>query len=116
MTDTLTAPAVQLDETEAAQLEGLAPMPQDLISKRQERLALKEQRDAIQARMDEIRDEFGARLEAEGLQGFVLNGKVHARRSVVQTRRVDSKKLKEKHPQIWRAFSILTESVRIVVD
>jgi len=116
MTTTITAPGITLNEAEAAAAEGIAAMPADLVALRNEKIQLDEQISALEARKKEIRDIFGARLESMGLQGFSLNGKVHARRSEVHTTRLDSGKLKEKHPKIWAAFAKVTDSVRVVID
>lgn len=116
MTTTATAPAVSLEETDALTLEALAPMPQDLIALREEKIAIQERIDALETRKKEIRDIFGQRLLDDGLQGYLLHGKVHARRTVVRSPRLDSKALKDKHPRIYAAFVKITESVRIVVD
>ena len=107
------APAVTLDETEAAAAEALAPMPADLVALRERKLKLAEQRDLLNEQIDEIKGIFATRLVEDGLQGYVLAGKVHARRSLVRTSRLDSKKLKEKHPRIFAAFQTVTETVRI---
>lgn len=111
-----TAPPVPLNETEAAQLEGLAPMPSDLVTLRNRKLELDEQASAIKVEIDAIKATFDQRLQAEGVQGFVLNGKVHGRRSEVTTARVDAALLKEKHPRIYKAFLKVTKSVRITIN
>ena len=116
MTATITAPAVPLSEQEAAAAEGLVEMPVDLVALRNRKLALDEQKDAIIAEIDQIKATFDQRMAAYGVQGFVLNGKVHARRSEVKTSRVDTKKLKEAHPRIFAAFLKVTESVRITIN
>lgn len=116
MTATTTAPPVQLDEAEAAALEGIAPMPLDLIALREKKLRLSEERDALNAQIDEIKATFAERLEAYGVQGFELNGKVHARKSLVRTPRLDTKKFKAAHPKIWAAFTVVTTSVRVTIN
>jgi hypothetical protein len=113
---TLTAPAITLDEQDAAQDEALAPMPADVIALRERKLALQAQIDLLQEEIGVIKDTVGKKLEDAGLQGYVLGGKVHARRSEVITNRLDSQRLKEKHPQIWRAFIKPTHSVRVVIN
>ena len=116
MTATITAPGVTLDEQEAASLEGVTQMPLDLIALRNRKLALDEQKDAIIAEIDKIKETFALRMVAYGVQGFELNGKIHARRSEVKTTRIDSKKFKAAHPRLWAAFSTVTESVRITIN
>lgn len=106
-------PRTSTIEQEAALLEGLAEMPADLVSLRRRRLALKERKDKIQQEMDDIRDTFAERLEAEGLQGYMLSGKVKARRSEVTTHRADTNILKTKYPKIWAAVMKTTKSVRV---
>lgn len=103
-------------EVEAALDEGLAEMPADLIPLRNEKLALDEQIDLLTARKKEITDAFGERLKTDGLQGFMLYGKVHARRSEVTNSRVDSKKLKTEMPHVFAKFLKVTKSVRITVN
>ena len=103
-------------EVEAALLEGLAEMPADLIPLRNEFLANKEAADALKARQDEIKSTFADKLVEEGLQGFLLHGKVHARRSEVTNTRIDSNALKEKLPHIWQQFVKTTKSVRVTVN
>lgn len=103
-------------EQTAALEEGLAEMPAELIEKREEFLVLKEQRDEINDQMSKIKDAFGDALKDQGLQGFLLHGKVHARRSEVITNRVDSGELKAKMPHIWKRFLKVSKSVRITVN
>jgi len=116
MTATTTAPAITLDEQEAAALEGTVAMPSDLVILRNKKLELQAERDRINADIDEIKAEFDRRMKIDGVQGYVLDGKVHARRSEVHTTRVDSARLKEKHPKIYAAFLKVTESVRITIN
>lgn len=116
MTTTLTAPAVTLDETEAAEAEGIATMPSDLVALRERKLVLDAQKAVIEEELTAIRDTFGKRLLEAGLQGYTFGGKVHARRSEVLTNRIDTEKLKAKHPQIYRAFLKATTSVRVVIN
>lgn len=104
-----------VDETAAA-LEGLAVMPAHLIPLRDEFLSLKDQLDKLEARKNEIRDIFGEELKAGGFQGFLLYGKVHARRSPVTNTTVDGKKLKDKMPHIWKEFIKVTNSVRVTIN
>lgn len=113
---TITAPGVTLDETEAAEAELLAPMPADVIALRERKLTLQAQVDLLNEEIGKIKDTVGQRLQEEGLQGYMYGGKVHARRSIVVSKRVDSKKLKEKHPRIWAAFLTTTESVRVTIN
>lgn len=112
----ITAPPVPLDETEAAQLEALATMPADLVILRNRKLELDEEVAARRVEIDRIKAVFDARLQADNVQGYVLNGKVHGRRSEVTTTRVDSAALKEKHPRIYKAFLKVTKSVRITIN
>lgn len=105
-----------LTEQEAALAEGLADMPGDLIPLRSEYLALKEQRDAITQAMDDIKGTFADRLKEDGLSGFILGGKVHARVSDVTNTRVDSKRLKAEMPTIHAKFLVVTKSQRVTVN
>ena len=104
------------EETEAAALEGLAPMPADLIPLREEKRQLDEQLEVLNNRVSEIKETFGKRLEEAGLQGFLLNGKVHARVSHGTRHTIDSKKLKEQMPHIWERFMRATKYRSIRVD
>lgn len=101
-----------LDMTAAA-LEGLAPMPDDLIPLRTRRLALMKRRDKLDEELDQIRDEFAERLEEDNLQGFILDGKVRARRSEVHNTRLDTKAIKAELPDVFAKYSKVTKSVRI---
>jgi predicted phage-related endonuclease len=98
---------------DAALAEGLAPMPDHLIPLRDEYLSLKDEKDSLAERQDEIKAAFDAALKDDGLQGFILYGKVHARRSDVTNTRVNAKLLKEKMPHIYSKFLTVTKSVRI---
>lgn len=104
MTDLLTP-----TEAEAAELEGMLPMPEELIPLREEKLFLDEEIEKLQARKREIQDTFGRALEEAGAQGFVLNGQVHARHVVQMRSTVDSKLLKEKFRHIWTQVLRTTE-------
>lgn len=111
----ITADLAKDEEDEAAALEGLAKMPEDLIPLREEKIALDEQIDALTARKKEIQDTFGKRLDERGLVGFLLNGKVHARVTVGTRTGIDGKKLKDEKPSIWKKYLKTTayRSVRI---
>jgi hypothetical protein len=100
----------------AALLEGLAPMPAHLIPLRDESNALKEQIDALTERREKIKETFGKTLEADGLQGFILHGKVHARVSYVTNNRVDTKELRAKRPDVFQEFLVTTKSKRVTVN
>ena len=116
MTDTITAPAVTTDETEAAALEGILPMPADLVPLRQEKLDLDTQIAMLRERVEEIKATFATRAEADGVQGYVLEGKVHARISQVITNRIDSDKLKKTLPHIFNQFIKTTTSQRVTIN
>jgi predicted phage-related endonuclease len=103
-------------DMQAALAEGLAPMPAHLIPLRDESNDLKEQIDKLTERRDKIKEIFGKTLVAEGHQGFLLNGKVHARVSNVTNNRVDTKALREKRPDVFQEFLVTTKSQRIVVN
>lgn len=103
-------------ELEAQLNEGLAPMPAELVDLREESNLLKEQIDALTARRNEIKEIFGKHLEDEGLQGFLLHGKVHARVTYGNRTAVDSKLLKEKMPHVWRKFLKTTQYKSITVN
>lgn len=104
------------EELEAAELEGILPMPEHLVAKRAEWLALKEQIDELTAVKNAIRDEFGEAMEQAGAQGFLLHGKVHSRRSTVTSHTVDSKRLKAEMPSIFAKFLKTTKTVRVTIN
>lgn len=104
------------EELQAQLDEGLAPMPEDMVELREESRSLKEQIDALTARRNEIKDLFGERLEAEGLQGFLLHGKVHARVTYGTRTSVDSKELKAQMPHIWKRFLKTTSYRSVTID
>lgn len=102
-------------EAEAAELEALAPATAEvrkLVSVYHAAVARKEA--AEEARVS-ARDRLGALLDADGLQGFTVGGKVVARASTVRTPRLDTAKLKAKHPRIFAMFTVVTVSKRITV-
>lgn len=104
MTETITP-----EETAAAELEALAPMPADLVPLREEKRQLDDQLEILNARVHDIKEIFGKRLEEDGKQGYILHGKVHARVSYGTRHGVDSKKLKEQLPHIWQQFMKITK-------
>lgn len=89
-------------EAEAAELEGLKPMPEDLIPLRDEKVVLDEEIAKLTARKNEIKDIFGARLKEDDAVAYVLYGKAHARHVVSMRSDVDPKLLREKFPHIWK--------------
>lgn len=103
-------------EADAAELEGLAPMPEDLVPLRNEKLLLDEEVGRLNARLREIKDAFGGRLQEENLQGFILDGKVHARRTPGTRTSVDSKKLKDDLPHIYKEYLRTTSYVSINIS
>lgn len=116
--DTLaTAPAVTLLESEAQQQEGLFAIDNDvaLQLKIKEFDTLREQKKELDLKMDKIKRDFGATLEANGLQAFTVGGKAIVRLSEVTTHRLDSEKLKLKHPRIWAAFQKVTVAKRVTI-
>ncbi len=110
-----TAPPVPLDETEAAELEALAPMPDDLLPLRNRKLKIDEQMEKLEFELKKIKDEFDDRLKADGLDGYTINGKVRGRRSSFKRFTINSKLLKEKHPRIYKAFLTETPVVSIKI-
>lgn len=103
-------------EVEAAVLEGLAPMPEDLVPLRNRANELKEQIDQLTDARNSIKEIFGKRLEAESLQGFVLNGKVHARVSHGTRNSIDTKRLKAERPDIWAQYLKVTKYKSVTVN
>lgn len=111
------APAVTLIEAEAQEQEGLLAIDDniELQLKVKEFDTLRKQKKELDAQMDVIKRDLGATLEANHLQAFTVGGKAIVRISDVETRTVDSKKLKEKHPKIWLAFLKITQSKRVTI-
>jgi len=103
-------------EVEAAELEGLAPMPEDMVALRDEANALRDEIDRLNERRNEIKETFGKYIEDNGLQGLVLHGKVHARVTYGTRHGVDSKKLKEEMPHIWSRFLKATKYRSVTVN
>lgn len=108
--------ATKAEEAEAQLAEGLAPMPEDLIALRQEKLELDEKLDELAARKREIQDTFGERLQDAGLVGFMLHGKVHARRKNGTRTDVDRKRLKDELPEVYANYLKTTEYVSITIN
>jgi predicted phage-related endonuclease len=112
----MTETALTQEELAAAELEGIKPMPEDLVELREESNTLREEIDKLTARRNEIKDTFGKRLEQDAAQGYVLNGKVHARVTYGTRHTVDSKELKAKMPHIWSKFLKVTKYRSITVN
>lgn len=110
-------PAVSLDETEAAELEGVAPLPADLVALLSEARVVKEQLEVLEARKKEIRDIFKDRLVLLGLVGFVVNGKVKIRKSVYTKDGFNVKDFAAKHPVLFRRFKTTSAPITsITID
>lgn len=117
MDTTLAGPAVTLIESEAQLQEGLLAIDGDvpLLLKVKEFDTLRAQKKELDKQMDVIKRDFGATLEANGLQAFTVGGKAIVRLSEVTTHRLDSEKLKLKHPRIWAAFQKVTVAKRVTI-
>ena len=106
MTTTITrttAPPVPLDETEAAQLEGLAPMPSDLVPLRERKLQLANEIAALEEELEQIKGTFNQRMKAAGVVGFTLLGKVRSRISTYDHPWIDQDDLRTRHPRIYKS-------------
>lgn len=103
-------------EAEAAEFEGLVQMPADLVPLREEKLKLDKQLEKLQARKKEIQDEFGQRLKDDGMVGYLLHGKVHARRKQGTRTGVDVKRLKDELPLVYKNYLKVTDYVQITVN
>jgi hypothetical protein len=101
----------QSDEVAAAEAEGLLPMPTDLVPLRDEKLALDKAIEELNGRLKEIKDTFGKRLTDDGAQAYLLNGKVHARRSPGTRHSVDSKKLKAERPDYLKTTQYVSINI-----
>jgi predicted phage-related endonuclease len=104
------------EELLAAELEGIAPMPADLIPLREEKLLVDKQLEELAARKKEIQEEFGKRLKEDGMVGYLLHAKVHARRSEHTRTSVDSKKLKDEMPHIYKNYLKVTAYTSVTVN
>lgn len=104
------------EEIDSAALEGIAPMPEDLIPLRNEKVALDEQISELQKRLREIKDTFAERLYDDGLIGYTLGSKVKARESHGTRHTLDSKKLKEEMPHVHAKYLKATEYVSINIS
>lgn len=100
----------------AARLEGLAPMPANIEALRTEKLMLDKQKEIIDARLAEIKAAVGNELETEGLNGFILNGKVHARLTKGTRTTVDGKRLKDELPHIYPQYLKVTPYQSITIN
>lgn len=113
MTNTLT-PTVE----EAAALEGLIAIDGDIekIRRIQAFQTLRDQKNDIEAKMGDLKTAILTDIDELDAQALTLNGEVLARRSEVTTTRVDAKKLKETHPEIYGAFLKVTQAIRLTVS
>lgn len=100
----------------AALLEGLAPMPTNIEQLRTEKLMIDKQKEILEARLAEIKAEVGQELEANGLNGFILNGKVHARLTKGTRTTVDGKKLKDEMPHIYPQYLKVTPYQSVTIN
>lgn len=116
MAATIAAKTQPQEETDAALLEGLAPMPADLVALRNEKVALDDQVSLLNERLREIKDTFADRLHADNLVGYTLGSKVKARESHGTRTTVDSKQLKAEMPHIWAKYSKTTPYTSIRID
>lgn len=105
-----------MTESEAALEEGYAPMPEDLKVDRERRLAIKQEIEQLEGEYAEIRERFLQRMDQDGVRGYLLNGKVHARIKTVVRQTVDSKALKTKMPHIWKQFVKTSETRSVNID
>lgn len=108
---------VTLVEAEAQELEGLCAVDTNtvVLLKIKEFDTLREQKKAIDLKMDVIKRNLGATLEKNHLQAFTVGGKAIVRLSEVTTHTLDSIKLKAKHPRIWAAFQKVTVAKRVTI-
>lgn len=103
-------------DPDAALAEGLAPMPADLVSLRNESLSLSAEIDRLTARRDEIKASFSKRLEEDGLKGYILDGKVHARITQGNRSTIDSKQLRDAMPHIYAQYLRITPYTSIKIN
>lgn len=111
--------SVTLDETLAAQDEGIRKIDPRSNELRIQWLALKAARDEIDKKMNGIRDELGATLVVDGMQAMTENGKVVVRLSSVTSHSLDSAALKKANPTLFSSlmatFSKVTRSERMTI-
>lgn len=106
----------ELTAKEAALLEGLAPMPEDLIPLRDEKMLLDEEIKRLEARKADIRDVFDERLKDAGLKAYMIGDEVRARRSEGQTTTLDSKLLKKEMPHVFTKYARTKPNVRVTIS
>lgn len=114
--ETLPPPAAPpQEEVEAQELEGLAPMPPELVALRERKLEIDKLMGDLKEELDGIKGKVDEELTARGLQGFTLHGAVKARKSPGTRSSVDAKKLKEEMPAVYQKYLRVTKyfSIRI---
>lgn len=94
------AAGLEAEEIEAS----IAKMPEDLVKLRNEKLRIDAKMETLKERKEEIKDTFRQRLLDEDLDGFTIRGKVRARVTHGTRTGVDSNRLKEERPGIWKRF------------
>ena len=105
-------------ETAAAEAEGIIAVDTDpaAISAIARFKAVRDARDAANKELESLKGEILAMIDAEHAQAFTIGGKIEARRSEVQTNRIDSDKLKAEHPAIYGECLKVTETIRLTVS
>lgn len=105
-----------LPEVEAKAQYNLDPaIDMDLIMKIEKSRTLREQRDQIEARLGKVNAEilsFATEAEADFL---TIDGVPVARREEFEQARLQSAAVKVSHPRIWKRFTKVSTTVRLVV-
>ena len=108
-----------LDETVAAELEGLSALTPEQDAIRQKWLALDAAEKELKARKAALRDELGAHLVEGGLSGLTVDGKVVVRLSNVTTLALDTAALKKSDPNLFASlmerFTKVTRAERVSI-
>lgn len=106
------------EETTAAEAEGIIAVDTDpaAISLIARYKAVRDARDAATRELETLKSDILSMIDAEHAQAFTIGGKVEARRSEVQTNRVDQDKLKAEHPAIYAECMKVTETIRLTVS
>lgn len=118
MTDVKTAPAIELDEDEALELENLLAVDTDpaTIALIMSFKAHREARNNATKELEKLKAKILKQITAAGKQGLTIGGRVEARRSVVVQTRVDPEKLKQEMPEVWAKFAVPSTSIRLTVS
>ncbi len=106
-----------MSELTAAELEGIVSIDSEteLVAAIEKFRAFDKKEKAAKKAKDALKSEILAALKDRGASALEFHGSIVARKSEVETVRVDAKALQAAHPRIWKKFLKVTESVRLTV-